>query len=161
MLTRSCSKSSKRGFNKQYVNQELPDVQAGFRKDRGTRDQIANICWIIEKARESREISISALLTSPKPLCGSPQTGKFFKKWEYQTTLPPEKPVCRSRNNRTEHKTIDWFKIGKRVPQGYILSPCLFNFYAEYIVQNAGRMKHKLESRLLGEISLARLLLVF
>ena len=51
MLARSCSKSSKRAFNKQYVNQELPDVQAGFRKDRGTRDQIANICWIMEKAR--------------------------------------------------------------------------------------------------------------
>ena len=52
MLARSCSKSSKLGFNKQYVNQELLDVQAGFRKDRGTRDQIANIRWIIEKARE-------------------------------------------------------------------------------------------------------------
>ena len=52
----------------QYVNRELPDVQAGFRKGRGTRDQIANICWIMEKGRESRKISISALLTIPKPL---------------------------------------------------------------------------------------------
>ena len=52
----------------QYVNRELPDVQAGFRKGRGTRDQIANICWIIEKARSSRKTSISALLTMPKPL---------------------------------------------------------------------------------------------
>ena len=52
----------------QYVNQELPDVQAGFRKSRGTRDQIANICWIIKKAECSRKTSISALLTMPKPL---------------------------------------------------------------------------------------------
>ena len=55
----------------QYMNSELPDVQAGFRKGRGTRDQIANICWIMEKAREFRKTSISALLTMPKPLCGS------------------------------------------------------------------------------------------
>ena len=55
----------------QYMNHEFPDVQAGFRKDRGTRDQIANIRWIIEKARDSRKISISALLTMPKPLCRS------------------------------------------------------------------------------------------
>ena len=52
----------------QHVNRELPDVQAGFRKDRGPRDQIANICWIIEKAEISRKTSISALLTMPKPL---------------------------------------------------------------------------------------------
>ena len=61
----------------QYVNQKLPDVQAGFRKGRGTRDQIANICWIIEKAKELQKTSTSASLTSLKPLCGSQQTGKF------------------------------------------------------------------------------------
>ena len=73
----------------QYVNRELPDVQAGFRKVRGTRDQIANIHWIIEKAREfSRKTSISALLTMPKPLTVwiTINCGKFFKRWEYQTT---------------------------------------------------------------------------
>ena len=69
----------------QYVNRELPNVQAGFRKGRGTRDQIANIRWIIEK---SRETSISALLTMPKPLTvwNTINCGKFFKRWEYQTT---------------------------------------------------------------------------
>ena len=72
----------------QYVNQKLPDVQAGFRKGRGTRDQIANICWIIEKAKEFQKTSTSASLTSLKPLCGSQQTGKFWKRWEYQTTCP-------------------------------------------------------------------------
>ena len=72
-----------------YVNCELPDVQAGFRKGRGTRDQIANICWISEKAKESpRKTSISALLTMPKPLTVwiTINCVKFFKRWEYQTT---------------------------------------------------------------------------
>ena len=75
----------------QYVNCELPDVQAGFRKGRGTRDQIANICWIIKKAREfQKNISTSALLTMPKPLTVwiTTNCGKFFKRWEYQTTWP-------------------------------------------------------------------------
>ena len=73
----------------QYVNRELPDVQDGLRKGRGTRDQIANIRWIIEKAREfQKKTSISALLTMPQPLTVwiTINCGKFFKRWEYQTT---------------------------------------------------------------------------
>ena len=72
----------------QYVNCELTDVQAGFRKGRGTRDQIANIRWIIEKAREFQKASISALLAVPKPLTVwiTINCGKFWKRWEYQTT---------------------------------------------------------------------------
>ena len=72
----------------QYVNRELPDVQAGFRKGGGTRDQIANIRWIMEKAREFQKTSISALLTMPKPLTVwiTINYGKFWKSWEYQTT---------------------------------------------------------------------------
>ena len=72
----------------QYVNRELPDVQADFRKGRGTRDQIANICWIMEKAREFQKTFISALLTMPKPLTVwiTINCGKFFKRWEYQIT---------------------------------------------------------------------------
>ena len=74
---------------KQYVNCELPDVQAGFRKGRGTRDQIS-ISWIIKKEEHSRKTSISALLTMPKPLTGwiTINYGKFWKRWEYQTTWP-------------------------------------------------------------------------
>ena len=71
------------------MNHELPDVQAGFRKGRGTRDQIANICWIIKKAREFfKKTSISALLTMLKPLTVwvTRNCGKFLKRWEYQTT---------------------------------------------------------------------------
>ena len=72
----------------QYVNCELPDVQASFRKARGTRDQIANICWVIKKQESSRNISISALLTMSKPLTVwiPINCGKFWKRWEYQTT---------------------------------------------------------------------------
>ena len=73
----------------QYVNWELPDVQAGFRKVRGTRDQIANICWIIEKAGEFPKYIYFSFLTMPKPLTvwSTTNYGKFFKRWEYQTTL--------------------------------------------------------------------------
>ena len=72
----------------QYMNRELPDVQAGFRKGRGTRDQIANIHWIIKKAREFQKTSTSALLTMPKALTvwTTTNSGKFLKRWEYQTT---------------------------------------------------------------------------
>ena len=74
----------------QYVNRALPDVQAGFRKGRGTRDQIANICWILEKARNSRKTSTSTSLTTLKPLIVwiTTNCGIFLKRWEYQTTLP-------------------------------------------------------------------------
>ena len=68
----------------QYMNHELPDIQARFRKGRGTRDQIANICWIMVKAREFQKNIDSALLTMPKPF--TVWCGKFWKRWEYQTT---------------------------------------------------------------------------
>ena len=91
----------------QYVNREIPDDQAGFRKGRGTRVQIANIHWIIEKAREFQKniyfwMSISALVTMPKPLTVwiTINCGKFWKRWEYEITwLPLEKPICRSGSN--------------------------------------------------------------
>ena len=79
-----------------YVNQELPDVQAGFRKGRGTRDQIANIRWIIKKQESSRRTSASALLTMPKPLTVwiTTNCGKFWKRWEYQTTWSASWEIC-------------------------------------------------------------------
>ena len=85
----------------QYVNQDLPDVQAGFRKGRGTRDQIANIRWIIEKPREFQKTSTSASLTMLKTLCGSQQTmGNSERDGNTRPPyLPPETPVCRSRSN--------------------------------------------------------------
>ena len=79
----------------QYVNWELPDVQAGFRKGRGTRDQIAPICWIMKKQESSRKTS-AALLTTPKALTVwiTPNCLKFLKAWEYQTTLPASWEIC-------------------------------------------------------------------
>ena len=135
------------------MNQELPDVQARFRKGRGTRDQIANICWLIEKAREFQKKSTSVLLTMPKAL-----TVWITTNWKILQEMGiPDHLTCLLRNLyagqeatvRTGHGTRDWFQIGKGVRQGCILSPCLFNLYAEYIMRNA-----KLESRLPGEISI-------
>ena len=80
----------------QFVNQEIPDVQAGFRKGKGTKDQIANIHWIIEKAREFQKKSISASLTMPKPLTVwiTANCGKFLKRWKYQIMLPASGKTC-------------------------------------------------------------------
>ena len=126
----------------QYVNHELPDVQAEFRKDRGTRDQIANICWIIEKQESSRKTSTSALLTMPKPL-----TVWITTNWKILKEMGiPDHLTCLLRNLyagqevtvRSRHGTTDWFQIGKGVCQGCILSSYLFNFYAKYIMRNAG-----------------------
>ena len=111
-----------------------------------------------KKQESSRNTSISALLTMPKPLTMwiTINCGKFWKRWEYRTTWPASwetyMQVRKQATVRTGHGTTDWFQIGKGVHQGCILSPCLFNLYAEYIMRNAGWKKHKLESRLLGEI---------
>ena len=98
------------------MNCELPDGQAGFRKGRRTRDQIANIHWIIEKAREFQKNIYFCFIYYAEPLTLwiTTNCGKFFKRWEYQTALP-EKSVCRSRRNRTGHGTTDWFQIRKGV----------------------------------------------
>ena len=124
----------------QYMNWELPDVQAGFRKGRGINDQIANIYWIIEKAREFQ-----------KDICFIDYTKAFDcvnhnKLWEILEEIEiPDHITCLLRSLyagqettvRTRCETTDWFKIGEGVHQGFILSPCLFNLYAEYIMQNA------------------------
>ena len=79
----------------QYVNHELPDVQAGFRKGRGTKVQIANIRWIIKKAREFQKNIYFCFINYAKAFdFGAQQTRKFFKKWEYQTTLPASWEIC-------------------------------------------------------------------
>ena len=127
----------------QYMNHELPDVQAGFRKGRGTRGQIANIHWVIEKAREfQKKTSIAALLTMPKLLTMWITINlKILKEMgipDHLTCLLRKLYGGKEASVRTEHGTTDWFQIGKGVCQGYILSPCLFSLYAEYIMRNAG-----------------------
>ena len=124
----------------QYMNRKLPDIQAGFRKGRGTRDQISNICWIIEKASEFQE---NICFIDYAKAFDCVDHNKLWKITRGGNTwppdLPPEKSVCRSRSTvTTEHGTTDWLQIRKGVHEGYILSPCLFNLYAEYIMPNAG-----------------------
>jgi len=138
----------------QYVNCEFPDVQAGFRKGRRTKDQIANICWIIEKARKFQ-----------KNICLIDYAKAFDcvdhnKLWKILKEMGiPEHMICLLRNLyagqeatvRTGHGTTDWFHIRKGIHQGCVLSPCLFNLYAEYVMRNAG-LDEAEAGRLLGEM---------
>ena len=127
----------------QYVNRELPAVQAGFRKGRGTRDQIANICWIMEKAKEFQKNMYFCFIDYAKAF----DCVDHNKLWKILKQMGiPDHLTCLLRNLcagqeatvRTGHKTTDWFQIGKGVRQGCIVSSCLFNLYAEYIMRNAG-----------------------
>ena len=127
----------------QYMNHELPEIQAGFRNDRGTRDQVANICWIIEKAREFQKNIYFCFIDYAKPF----DCVDNNKLWNILREMGiPDRLTCLLRNLytgqeialRTEHGTTDWFQIGEGVHQGCILSPCLFNLYEEYIMRNAG-----------------------
>src|SRR5574339_252337 len=127
----------------QYMNRELPVVQAGFRKGRGTRDQIANIHWVIKKAKESQKHIYFCFIDYAKAF----DCVDHNKLWKILKKMGiPDHLTCLLRNLyagqeatvRPGHGTTDWFQIGKGVRQGYILSPCLFNLYAEYIMRNAG-----------------------
>ena len=123
---------------------------------RGTRDQIASICWIFKKSRVPEKTSTSALLIVPKPL-----TVWITTNWKILHKMGiPDDLTCLLRNLyagqeetiRTGHGTTDWFQIGKGVRQGCILSPCLFNLYQSRSYEMPGWMTHKLESRLSGKI---------
>ena len=125
------------------MNHELPDVQAGFRKGRRTRDQIANICWIIEKAREFQKSIYFCFIDYAKAF----DCVDHNKLWKILQEMEiPGHLTCLLRNLfasqeatvRTGYGPTDWFQIGKGVHQGCILSPYLFNFCAEYIMRNAG-----------------------
>ena len=127
----------------QYMNCEFSDVQAGFRKGRGTRAQIANICCIIKKAREFQKNIYFCFLDYAKAF----DYVDHNKLWKILKGVSiPENLTCLLRNLyagkevtvRTGHGTTDWFQIGKGVRQGCILSPCLFNLHAEYIMRNSG-----------------------
>ena len=125
------------------MNHELPDVQAGFRKGRGTRDQIANICWIIKKAREFQKNIYFYFIDFAKAFecVDQNKLWKILKEMgipDHLTWLLRNLYAGQEATVRTEHGTIDWFQIGKGVHQGYTLSPWWFNLNAEYIVQNAG-----------------------
>ena len=113
----------------------------------------------LKKQESSRKTSISAFLTMPKPLTVwiTTNCGKFWKRWNTRPRdFPPEKSDAgQEAAVRTGHGTTDWFQIGKGVRQGCILSPCLFNFYVEYIMRNAGLEEAQAGIKLLGEISIS------
>ena len=126
----------------QYMNWELPDVQAGFGKGRGTRDQIADICWITERAREFQK-NIYFCFIDKKDF----DFVDHNKLWKIPKEMGiPDHITCLLRNLYadqeaivgTRHGTMDCFQIEKGVCQSCILSPCLFKLYGEYIMQNAG-----------------------
>ena len=125
----------------QYVNCELPDVQGGFRKGRGTTGQVANICWIIKKAREFQKNIYFGIIDYTKAI-DCVDHNKLWKILQeigildHLTFLLRNLYAGQEATVRTGHGTTDWFQIGKGVCQGCILSPCLFNLYAEYIMQN-------------------------
>ena len=127
----------------QYMNQELPDIQAGFRKGRGTRDQIANIRWIMEKATEFQNNIYFCFIDYAKAF----DCVDHNKLWNIIKEMGiPDHLTCLLRNLiagqeatvRSGHGTTDWFQIRKGVGQNCILSPCLFNLYAEYLMRNTG-----------------------
>ena len=123
----------------QCVNQELPDIQAGFRKGRGTRDQIANIHWIIEKAREFQKNIYFCFIDYTKAFncMDHKKLWKILKQMGLQnhlTCLLQNLYADQEATVRTRHGPTDWFQIGKGVRQGCILSLCLFNLYAKYIM---------------------------
>ena len=126
----------------QYVIQELPDVQAGFRKGRGPRNQIVNVRWIMEETMEVQKNIYFCFIDYTKALdcVDHNKLWKILKEMgipDHLTCLLTNLYAGQEATVRTEYRTKDWFQIGKGVRQGCILSPCLFNLYTEYIMQNA------------------------
>jgi len=141
----------------QHVNRELPNVQAGFRKGRGTRDQIANSCWIIKKLRDFQNNIHFCFIDSAKAF----DCVDHNKLWKILREIGIlDHLICLLRNLyagqeatvRTGCGTTDWFQIGKGVRQGCILSPYLFNLYAEYIMRNAGLEEAQAKIKISGRI---------
>ena len=123
----------------QYVNRELPDVQAGFRKSKANRDQIANIRWIMEKAREFQKNTSFCFIDYAKAFdcVDHNKLWKILKEMgipDHLTYLLKNLNAGQEATVKTGHGTTDWFQIGKGVCQGCILSACVFNLYAEYIM---------------------------
>ena len=140
---------------KQYMERELPDVQAEFRKGRGTRDQIANIRWITEKTREFQKDIYICFIDYTRAL----DCVDHNKLWvSLQNMGVPNHLICLLKNLyadqeaavRTEHGLTEWFKVEKGVRQDCILSPYLFNLYAEHIIRNAGLEETEIGVKIIG-----------
>ena len=137
------------------MNGEFPDIQAAFRKGRRTRDKISNLHWTVEKGKESQKNIYFWFIDHAKAFdcVDHNKLWEIFKEMGIQDHL-----TCLLRNLyagqeatvRTGQGTMDWFKLGKEYIQGYILSPCLFNLYADYIMQNAGLDKAQVGIKIAG-----------
>ena len=141
----------------QYVNCELPDVQAGFRKGRGTSDQIVNIRWIIKKAREFQKNTYFCFIDKAKAFDWiTTNCGKLWKRWDYQTTLPASWEICTQVKKQQLELDMEQ-QTGSKLEKEYIKAVYCYPVYSTYIQNTScempGWMKHKLESRLPGEIS--------
>ena len=139
----------------QYVTHELPDVLAGFRKGRGTRNRIANICWIIKKTREFQKNIYFCFIDYAKSFdcVDHNKLWKILKETgipDHLTGLLRNLYAGQEATVRTGHGTTDWFQIGQGICQSCVLSPCLFNLYAEYIMRNAGLEKAQAGIKIAG-----------
>ena len=142
---------------KQYMNQELPDVQAGFRKGRGARDQIVNIHWTIWKAREIQKFICFIDYTKASDYVDHSKLWKILKEMrmsDHLTCLLRNLYAGQEATVRTGHGKTDWFQIGKGVCQDYILLPAYLTYMQSTSWEMLGWMNHKLESRFLGEMSI-------
>ena len=142
----------------QYVNYELPDALAGFKKGRGTKDQIANVHWIIKKAREFQKNIDFCFINYAKTFnCViTTNCGKFFKRWEYQTTWSASWETCMQ--VRKQQLELDMEQTGSKLGKEYVKAVCCHPAYLTFMQSTSWEMqdwnKQKLESRLLGEISI-------
>ena len=135
------------------MNRELPDVQAGFRRDRGARDQIANIHWIFEKEFQKNIYFCFTAYTKAFDCVYHNKLRKILQEMgipDHLTCLLRNLYAGQEATVLSEHGTTDWFQIRKGVCQGCILSPCLFNLYAKYIIQNAGLDKAQAGIKIAG-----------
>ena len=156
-IAKWCLKFSKPGFKSMWTH-ELPDVQAGFRKGRGTRDQIANICWLIERARELQKNIHFCFIDYAKPLTVwiTRNCIKFFKRWEYQTTWPASWVICmqvKKQQLELDMEQQAGSKSGKEYVKAVYCHPAYSTYMQSTSCEMSGWMKHKLESRLPGEMS--------
>ena len=155
-LAKWCSKSSTWSFNNMWTV-KFQMFRLDLEKSVEPEIKLPASTGSLKKQESSSKTSISTLLTMPKHLTMwiTTNCGKFWKRWEYQTTWPASWEICMQvRKQQLEHVTTDWFQTGKGVLQGCILLPCLFNLYANTSWETLGWMKQKLESRLLGELSI-------
>ena len=140
----------------QYMNQELSDVSAGFRKGRETRDQITNICWITEKQENSRKTSASLTVLKPLTVWITANSGRFFRRWKYHTSLPASWETCMQvKKQQLELDVEQWTgsKSGKEYNKAVYCHPACLTFMECTSCKILGWMNHNLQSRFLGEIS--------